>query len=104
MKTKGYLDELAVFLSKYNILGPNGQNVVNLLNGDTMDKKQTSLSGYIGALATYTGSRTFGDDFDLSVANIPTDNVDLYPARNFDLSGTIDLDNDTVFQMLLQHH
>ena len=97
LETKGYLDELAVFLSKYNILGPNGQNVVNLLNGNTMDKKQTSLSGYVGALATYTGSRTFGDDFDLSVANIPTENVDLYPARNFDLSGTIDLDNDTDF-------
>ena len=96
-ENQSYLDELAVFLSKYNILGPNGQNVVNLLNGDTMDKKQTNLSGYIGALATYTGSRTFGDDFDLSVANIPTDNVDLYPARNFDLSGTIDLDNDTVY-------
>ena len=96
-ENQGYLDELAVFLSKYNILGPNGQNVVNLLNGDTMDKKQTNLSGYIGALATYTGSRTFGDDFDLSVANIPTDNVDLYPARNFDLSGTIDLSNDTVY-------
>ena len=96
-ENKGYLDELAVFLSKYNVLGPNGQNVVNLLNGNTMDKKQTSLSGYIGALATYTGSRTFGDDFDLSVANIPTDNVDLYPAKNFNLSGTIDLDNDATF-------
>ena len=97
LENKGYLDELAVFLSKYNVLGPNGQNVVNLLNGNTMDKKQTSLSGYIGALATYTGSRTFGDDFDLSVANIPTDNVDLYPAKNFNLSGTIDLDNDATF-------
>ena len=93
IEDKGYLDELAVFLSKYNVLGPNGQNVVNL----TMDKKQTYLSGYVGALATYTGSRTFGDDFDLSVANIPTENVDLYPARNFDLSGNIDLSNDTDF-------
>ena len=105
-ENKGYLDELAVFLSKYNVLGPNGQNVVNLLNGNTMDKKQNSLSGYIGALAAYTGSptpesfdpgRTFGDDFDLTVANIPTDNVDLYPAKNFNLSGTIDLDNDATF-------
>ena len=100
IENKGYLDELVVFLSNYNILGPNGENVVNLLNSDAMNQQQSSLSGYVGALATYTGSRTFNaseSDFDLSVANIPTENVDLYPARNFDLSGTIDLSDDSVY-------
>ena len=100
IESQGYLDELAYFLSKYNILGPNGANVVKLLDSGTLDKKQESLSGYVGALATYTGSRTFNakeSDFDLSVADIPTDNVDLYPARNFTLSGTLDLSDDTVF-------
>ena len=90
---QGYIDELAYFLDSYNILGQNGSELLSFINDGNSITKENYLSGYIKYLAAYTGSRTFGDDFDTSVANIPLDNVTLLPGANFELEGNHDVSN-----------
>jgi len=87
----GIIDELAYFLARYNILGQNGSELLAFIENGNPITKENYLSGYIGYLSTYTGSRTFGEDFDTSVADIPLDNVSLRPAANIDLSGSHDV-------------
>ena len=88
---QGYIDELAYFLDSYNILGQNGSELLSFINDGNSISKENYLSGYIKYLAAYTGSRTFGDDFDTSVADIPLDNVTLLPGANFELVGNHDV-------------
>ena len=88
---KSYIDELAYFLDNYNILGQNGSELLSFINNGNSIAKENYLSGYIKYLAAYTGSRTFGDDFDTAVADIPLDNVTLLPGANFTLSGDHDV-------------
>ena len=84
---KSYIDELAYFLDNYNILGQNGSELLSFINDGNSITEENYLSGYIKYLAAYTGSRTFGDDFDTTVADIPLDNVTLLPGANFNISG-----------------
>ena len=84
---------MAYFLDSYNILGQNGSELLSFINDGNSITKENYLSGYIKYLAAYTGSRTFGDDFDTSVANIPLDNVTLLPGANFELEGNHDVSN-----------
>lgn len=88
---QGYIDELAYFLDTYNILGQNGSELLSFINDGNSITKENYLSGYIKYLAAYTGSRTFGDDFDTSVADIPLDNVTLLPGANFEIEGNHDV-------------
>ena len=90
----GIVDELAYFLARYNILGQNGSELLAFIENGNPITKENYLSGYIGYLSTYTGSRTFGEDFDTSVADIPLDNVSLRPAANIDLSGSHDVSDN----------
>ncbi len=88
---KSYIDELAYFLDNYNILGQNGSELLSFIDDGNSLTKENYLSSYIKYLAAYTGSRTFGDDFDTAVADIPLDNVTLLPGANFTLSGDHDV-------------
>ena len=88
---KSYFNELVSFLAHYNVLGQNGSTLLSFINDGNAITKENYLSGYIGYLATYTGSRTFGKNgFDTSVADIPLENVTLKPA-NISLSGEHDI-------------